>query len=61
MFVLRIVAVLAVAAIGANILLWIATRQRRYLDWAWRIGKASIFFALAVLLLFAAERLIVLA
>lgn len=59
MFLLRVVAVLAVVAIGAAILLWLYTRDAKYLTWAWRIGKATLFFTLAVLLLFAAERLII--
>lgn len=59
MFVLRVAAVLALVAIGATILLWLYTREAKYLAWAWRIGKATLFFALAVLLLFAAERLII--
>lgn len=60
MLLLRVVAILAVLAIGASVLAWLFTRDRRYLQLAWRIGKGAVIFGLAVFALFAAERLIVL-
>ena len=60
MLLLRIVAILAVLAIGSSVLAWVVTRDRRYLQFAWRVAKGSLIVALAVMALFAAERLIVL-
>lgn len=59
MFILRLIGVLAVVAIGANILLWIGFRDRRYLGYAWRVGQGALMLALAVMLLFFAERLLI--
>lgn len=59
MFILRLIGVLAVVAIGTNILLWIGFRDRRYLGYAWRIGQGALMLALAVMLLFVAERLLI--
>jgi hypothetical protein len=57
--VLRIVALLAVIAIGVAVLAWVFTGNRKYLRIAWRIFQ----FALAAMLLFLAllffERLLV--
>jgi hypothetical protein len=58
MLILRIIGVLAVIAIGVNLLLWLFTANRRYLQWSWNIGRAALVFALAVMVLFMAERLI---
>lgn len=60
MLLLRLVAILAVLAIGASVLTWVVTRDRRYLALAWRIAKGALIVALAVMGLLAAERLIVL-
>ncbi len=60
MLILRIVGVLAVIAIGAGILAFLFTRDRRYLGFAWRVGKYALIFALIVLSLFFLERVIVL-
>ena len=60
MLLLRLVAILAVLAIGASVLTWVITRDRRYLALAWRIAKGALIVALAVMGLLAAERLIVL-
>lgn len=60
MLLLRIVAILAALSIGACVLAWIVTRDGRYLQLAWRIGKGALIIALAMMALLAAERLIVL-
>jgi hypothetical protein len=60
MLILRIVAVLAVIAIGAGILAYLFTRDRRYLGFAWRVAKYALIFALVVLSLFFLERIAVL-
>ena len=48
MLVLRIVALLAVVAVGVCVLAWVFSGNRRYLRTAWRVFQ----FALAATLLF---------
>ncbi len=60
MFLLRIVGVLVVIAIGAGILAFLFTRDRRYLRLSWQIAKYAGLFALLVLMLMFLERVIVL-
>ena len=50
MLVLRIVALLAVVAVGACALAWVFSGNRKYLRIAWRVFQ----FALAAILLFLA-------
>lgn len=59
MFLLRIVAILAALAIGAGILSYLFTGQRRYLGLSWRIAKYALIFALVLFALLVFERLIV--
>lgn len=56
MFLLRILAVLVGISIGAGILAFLFSGDRRYLRLSWRITKYAILFALAVLSLFFLER-----
>jgi hypothetical protein len=58
MLILRILAVLAVIAIGGSILIHLFTGDRRYLDLAWRIFKYSAIVALILFGLLIAERLL---
>ena len=60
MILLRVIAILAVMGMGASIAAWLFTRQPTYLQLAWRIGQGALFIALALMVLLAAERLIVL-
>lgn len=60
MLLLRIVAILTAITIGSGIVAWLFTRDRRYLHLAFRVSKGALIFALAVLVLMAAERLIIL-
>lgn len=60
MFLLRLIAILAVVTIGSSILAWLFTRDRRHLVFAGRVAKGALFFCLFVLLLLTAERLITL-
>ena len=60
MFVLRIVGILTAIAIGSGIIAWLLTRDRRYLVFSGRLALGALSFALFVLLLMAAERLIIL-
>lgn len=60
MFLLRLVGLLVALAIGAGIAAWLFTGDKRYLRLAGRLGKAALAFVLLVLVLMAAERLIIL-
>jgi hypothetical protein len=57
---LRIVGILLAITIGSSLVAWLFTRDRRYLVLSARVAKAALFFALLVLALMAAERLIIL-
>lgn len=60
MLLLRIVGILTAITIGSALVAWLFTRDRRYLLLAARVGKAALVFVLLVLVLMAAERLIIL-
>jgi hypothetical protein len=58
MLILRILAILASIGVGISLLAYILTRERRYLLFAFRVFKYSLYFALLLLVLIALERLI---
>ncbi|MDO9449926.1 MAG: hypothetical protein Q7J21_05550 [Rugosibacter sp.] len=60
MLILRVIGILAVLTIGSSVLAWLFTRDRRYLLLASRVAKGALLVALAILVLMAAERLIIL-
>jgi len=60
MLLLRIVGILTAIAIGSGIVAWLFTGDRRYLLLSGRIAKGALVFSLVVLVLMAAERLIIL-
>ncbi|MDO8788676.1 MAG: hypothetical protein Q7J42_11450 [Sulfuritalea sp.] len=60
MLLLRIVGILTAITIGSGIVAWLVTRDRRYLVLSARVAKAALIFSLVVLVLMAAERLIIL-
>jgi len=53
----RILGLVAALAIGACVIAHLISGDRRYLGYAWRIFKVSLFLAVGVLLLIFAERL----
>jgi len=59
MLLLRIVGILAAIGIGAGVVAYLFTRDRRYLALAGRIAKYALIFALVLFALLAFERLIV--
>ncbi len=59
MLLLRIVGILAAIAIGAGIVAFLFTRDRKYLGISWRVAKYALIFALVLFALLAFERLIV--
>jgi len=60
MFILRIVGLLVVIAIGAGIVSYLFTGDKHYLMLAGRLAKYALIFALIVLVLMFLERVIVL-
>ncbi|MDA8261135.1 MAG: hypothetical protein M0Z99_36770 [Betaproteobacteria bacterium] len=60
MLLLRIVGILTAITIGSGIVAWLITRDRRYLVLSGRVAIGALIFTLAVLVLMAAERLIIL-
>lgn len=60
MLLLRIVGVLMAITVGAGIIAFLITRDRRYLRVSWQVAKYAALFALLVLALMFLERIIVL-
>jgi hypothetical protein len=60
MLLLRVIGVLVAIAIGAGIVAFLFTRDRRYLRLSFLIAKYALIFALVVLALMFLERVIVL-
>ena len=58
MWFLRLVGALALIAIGAAFLLYLFTRNRRYLTIAWRVFQFALVLAVAVMLFYVVERLL---
>jgi hypothetical protein len=59
LILVRLLLFLALAAIGAALLMWLIKRDRRYLRFIGLTLKVTIMVLLAILLWFAAERLLV--
>lgn len=56
MWLLRLLAVVLVVAIGAGFLLYVFTGRRDYLAFSWRLFRYGIVFALVVFALMIVER-----
>jgi hypothetical protein len=61
MLLLRVIGILTAITIGSSVVAWLFTNDRRYLALALRVAKGALLVALAILVLMATERLIVLA
>lgn len=59
MLLLRVVGILAAIAIGAGIVAYLFTSERKYLGFSWRVAKYTLILALLLFALLAFERLIV--
>lgn len=60
MLLLRIVGVLVAIVVGAGIVSFLFTRDRRYLKLSWAVTKYALVFTLLVLVLMALERVVTL-
>ena len=58
MIIVRLLLFLALASIGAAVLLWLVKRDPRYLRFIGLTLKFTVLLLLAILLWFAAERLL---
>lgn len=56
MLLLRIVGILALVSIGVAFVLFLLSRDRRYLRLAWRVLIGTLAFALLLMVFYAAER-----
>jgi hypothetical protein len=58
MFVLRIVGFLLLITIGASVVMYLLTRNRRYVTFAWQALKYGMVMAIIVLAFMLLERVI---
>ena len=58
MVIVRLLLFLSLATIAGSLLLYFFTRNRRYLEFIWQVVKFTLLVLVAVLLFFAAERLL---
>jgi hypothetical protein len=58
MFVLRFVGFLVLITIGASLLTYLLTRNRRYVTFAWQVLKYGMLMAIIVLTCILFERLV---
>jgi hypothetical protein len=58
MIVLRLVGLLVLITIAASLTLYLFTRNRRYLTFAWRVFQFAFVFLLVFLALYVLERLV---
>lgn len=56
MLLLRLVGILALVSVGVALVLYLLSRDRRYLRFAWRVLLGSLAFALLLMVFYAAER-----
>lgn len=59
MLLLRVIGLLAAIALSVSALLYMFSGERKYLRFAWRLFKYSLFLVVLILLLFLSERLLV--
>ena len=59
MFILRLIAVLVVIAVGGGVVAYLLTRDRKYLAFSWRVFRYSLIVALLVFVLLVLERVAV--
>ncbi|HUJ87073.1 MAG TPA: hypothetical protein VLX30_09510 [Burkholderiales bacterium] len=58
MLLLRVIGLLAAIALGVSTLLYMLSGERKYLLFAWRVFRYSLFVVVLILLLFLAEHLL---
>lgn len=58
MLILRLVGILLLIALVGSVALYLFTRNRRYLTFAWRVFQFGFIFLLVFVTLYALERLV---
>lgn len=58
MIVARLAGLLVLIAIGAALVLYLFTRDRRYLAVAWRVFQFAVVFLMVLMALYVLERLV---
>ncbi|MGZ8197104.1 MAG: hypothetical protein ACXW2I_12860 [Burkholderiales bacterium] len=58
MVLVRLVAVLALLALAVSVILFLWTRDRRYLTWMRRVFQFALVFIVLVMILYLVERLV---
>jgi hypothetical protein len=58
-FILRLLAVVVIAAVVGGVLAYLLTRNPRYLNFSWRVFRYSLIVALLVFALMVLERVAV--
>ena len=61
MIVLRLIGILALITMGASLVMYLFTRNRRYLNFAWRVFQLAVVFLLVFMVLYVVERLVLVA
>jgi hypothetical protein len=56
--VLRLIGILALITIGLGVVLYLFTRRRRYLTFAWRVFQFAVVFLMVFMALYVLERLV---
>lgn len=59
MLLVRVLGLLAAAALGVLVMAYVVTGERKYLRQAWTVFKYALFLAVLILLLFFGERFLV--
>lgn len=59
MLLVRLLGLVAAIGLAISVLLYMVTGDRKYLIFAWRLFKYSLFLVVAILLVFLFERLLV--
>jgi len=58
MLLARVIGMLLCIGIGASLILWMLTGRSHYKLWAWKLFRAGVITAFAILALFALERVL---
>lgn len=58
MIVLRLIGILALITTGAALVMYLFTRNRRYLNFTWRVFQLLVIFFLVFMVLYVLERLV---
>ena len=58
MFILRLVGILVLIAIAGSLALYLFTRNRRFLTFAWRVFQFAFVFLLAFMAFYVLERVV---